>query len=209
MEIQAILKRLERNEGRFPRDAVEEAIAARDQITPELLNIIEYAKQNVEELTQDGDYMAHMYAMYLLAQFREERAYPAIVDLFSIPGEGVLEATGDLVTEDLDRILASVSNGDTRLMECLVEDEEVNGYARAAALDGMVVSVARGEKPREEVMAYFRTLCRGKLIRKHSHVWNGLVSRSAVLSLEELLDDIKQAYREQLVEESYINLERG
>lgn len=206
MEIQEILKRLERNEGRFPRSAVEEAIAARGQIIPELLNIIEYTKQKVAELTQDGDYMAHIYAMYLLAQFREERAYPALVDFFSIPGEVTIGATGDVVTSDLDRILASVSYGDTSLMERLVEDEEVNEYVRAAALAGMVASVAQGEKPREEVMAYYRSLFRSKLSREHSFAWDAAVSCSADLYPEEVFDDIKQAFKDHLIDEFFVDL---
>ena len=206
MEIQEILKRLERNEGRFPRNAVEEAISARDQIIPELLNIIEYTKQNVEELTQDGDYMAHIYAMYLLAQFREKRAYPALVDFFSIPGEVTIGATGDVVTSDLDRILASVSYGDTSLMERLVEDQEVNEYVRAAALAGMVASVAHGEKPREEVMAYYQSLFRSKLSREPSFAWDVAVSCSADLYPEEVFDDIKQAFKDHLIDEFFVDL---
>ena len=45
--------------------------------------------------------MAHIYAMYLLAQFREPRAYPLIVEFFSIPGDIALDTTGDVATEDL------------------------------------------------------------------------------------------------------------
>jgi len=216
MNIQELLKRLERNEGRFPREAVEEAITARDQIFPELLNVIEYTKQNVNELAQQGDYMAHIYAMYLLAQFREQRAYPVIIDLFSGPDDVTVDMTGDMVTEALDRILASVSHGDTSLMERLVEDEEVNEYVRAAAMDGMVVSVACGQKPREEVMAYYQSLFRGKFRREPSFAWASLVSSSTDLYPEEVYDDIKQAFNDHLVDEIFVDfpwveetLERG
>ena len=44
--------------------------------------------------------MAHIYAMYLLAQFREPRAYPLIVEFFSIPGDIALDTTGDVATEE-------------------------------------------------------------------------------------------------------------
>jgi hypothetical protein len=206
VNIQEILARLERNGGRFPRLALGEAVAAQSQITPELLSIIEYARQNVEKVREDGGYIAHLYAMYLLAQFRDERAYPALVDFFSIPGEFPLDATGDVVTEDLSRILASVSHGDTSLMERLAENEEADEYVRAAALDGMVISVAHGEKPREEVIAYFQSLFRGKLRREPSHAWSALVNCSADLHPAELLDDIKQAFEDHLVDESFVDL---
>jgi len=207
MNIQQILEKLEVNTGVFPRQAIQEAIAKREQVTPELLKILEYATQNVEELVERVDYMAHIYAMFLLAQFREKRAYPLIVNFYSIPGEVTLDVTGDVVTEDLDRILASVCGGDIGLMTKLVEDEQANEYVRNAALRGLVTLVARGELSREDAIAYFQSLFRGKLTREYSHIWNGLVSCSTDLYPEEVLDDIKQAFKDGLVDLMYIDLE--
>ncbi len=207
MNIQQILKELEVNTGIFPRQAVEEAISKREQITPELLRILERAEQNVEELWEREDYMAHIYAMFLLAQFRERRAYPLIVKFFSIPGEITLDLTGDVVTEDLARILASVSDGDISLMTSLVENEQANEYVRDAALEGLVTLVARGVRSRDEIMAYFQSLFREKLTREYSHIWNGLISSCTHLYPEEVLEDIKQAFEDDLVDEWYIDLE--
>ena len=86
MDTQEILRRLEFNDGTFPRSALEDAIIHRDSIIPKLLEIIERASQKAEELVEKENYMAHIYAIFLLAQFREKRAYPLIVDFFSIPG---------------------------------------------------------------------------------------------------------------------------
>lgn len=207
MNVQQILKELEVNTGVFPRQAVQEAIAKQEQITPELLRILEYAAQNVEELMERMDYMAHIYAMFLLAQFREKRAYPLIVNFFSIPGEATLDLTGDVVTEYLGRILASVCGGNIGLMTKLVEDDRANEYVRNAALRGLVTLVARDEQSREETMVYFQSLYRGKLTREHSHIWNGLVSCGTDLYPEEVMDDIKQAFKDGLIDGMYIDLE--
>lgn len=207
MRIREILKELEFNYGTLPRKALQAAVANKEQITPELLRVIEEAKQNVQELRYQENYMAHIYAMYLLAQFREERAYPLIADFFSIPGEITLDLTGDVVTEDLNRILASVSGGDTSCMKALIENESVHEYVRDAALQAMLVLVARGEKSREEVMSYYQSLFRGGLEREPALVWSGLVSCCSDLYPEEVLQDIRQAYRDDLVDEVFIDLE--
>lgn len=207
MKIQEILSELEFNYGTFPRKAIEDAIANREKITPELLKIIEHAEQNVDELVYQESYMAHIYAMYLLAQFREKRAYPLIVSFFSIPGEISLDLTGDVVTEDLGRILASVSHGDISLMTSLVENEDANEYVRGAAMEGLLTLVACGQKSREEIMSYFQSLFQGKLARDRSLVWSLLVSCCANLYPEEVLQDIKRAYENGLVEEGYIDFE--
>lgn len=192
-------------DGKFPRTALKNAIARREEITPDLLEILEDAAQNIEDLPRG--YMAHLYAMFLLAQFREERAYPLIVDFFSTPGEVVMDVTGDVVTEYLGRILASVSGGDPGLMKTLVENEEANEYVRSAAFRGLTSLVIQGELPREEMMVYLQHLFRGGIIREHSVLWNTLVSDSVRLYPEEVYEDIKQAYKDGLVETFFVGFE--
>jgi Protein of unknown function (DUF1186) len=85
MDVQEILPQLATNTGTFPREAVAQAIAQRETMTPELLRVLVEAQHNIEHL-RESEYMTHIYAMYLLAQFREPRAYPLIVEFFSIPG---------------------------------------------------------------------------------------------------------------------------
>src|SRR4030095_5031089 len=85
MDVQEILPQLATNTGTFPREAVAQAIAQRETITPELLRVLVEAQHNIDHLIE-SEYMTHIYAMYLLAQFREPRAYPLIVEFFSIPG---------------------------------------------------------------------------------------------------------------------------
>lgn len=207
MTIQEILQELEYNYGTFPREALQAAIVRREQITPKLLRVLEEAKENVRQLVRKERYIGHIYAMYLLAQFRERRAYPLIADFFSIPGDVTLDLTGDVVTEDLDRILASVCGGDSRMMESLAENKKANGYVRNAALRGLLVLVARGDKTREEVMRYYQSLFRGGLERESALVWSGLVSCCCALYPEEVLQDIEQAYADDLVDETYMDLE--
>jgi hypothetical protein len=86
MDVQEILQQLTTQTGTFPLEAVAQAIAQREAITPELLRVLAEAQHNIEHLIE-SDSMAHIYAMYLLAQFREPRAYPLIVEFFSIPGD--------------------------------------------------------------------------------------------------------------------------
>ena len=74
MDVQEILQQFATNTGTFPREAVAQAIAQREVITPELLRVLAEAQHDIEDLPE-SDSMAHIFAMYLLAQFREPRAY--------------------------------------------------------------------------------------------------------------------------------------
>jgi len=150
--------------------------------------------------------MAHIYAMFLLAQFREKRAYPLIVDFFSAPGDISLEATGDVVTEYLHRMLASVCCGDVSLIKQLAENEAADEYVRGAALDSLVCLVAAGQASREDVLAYYKSLFESGLSKEPSYFWDGLVSSSTDLYPEEVYPQIKRAFEEDLIDESFIDL---
>ena len=63
MDVQEILQQLTTHTGTFPREAVAQAIAQREEITPALLRVLAEARHHIEDL-QESDSMAHIYAMY-------------------------------------------------------------------------------------------------------------------------------------------------
>src|SRR2546425_4557786 len=139
MTIPEILKELELYTGRFPMKAMRAAIEQREAITPELLRVVEAVADNPTEFAKRDDYMSHLFALFLLAQFREKRAYPAIVKIFSAPGETPFDLAGDTVTEGLSRIFGSVYDGDPAALQSLVENDHANEYVRSAAIDTFLV----------------------------------------------------------------------
>jgi Protein of unknown function (DUF1186)/SEC-C motif len=207
METAGALLQFERFTGTFARAAVDAAVARREEITPELLRILEETVDRAEELDTEGDYMAHLYAMFLLAQFRETRAYSLVVRFASLPGKLLYSICGDFITEDLGRVLASVCGGELAGIQSLIENEATDEWVRGAALSSLVTLVAAGQKSRDEIVSYFAGLFRGKLVRKWSHVWDSLVCYSSDLYPEELLDDVKQAYEDGLVDPGYIRFD--
>ena len=208
MELAEVLKALERYTPQYPKEVVEAAVSMQEQITPELLRILEDTVTRAVEISAqdpDQDCYAHMYALFLLAQFRETRAYPFVVG-FARLSEDVLESlVGDAITEEFPRILASVCDGDLGPIKALIEDPALYEYARDAALISLTVLVAEGALHRDEVMAYFKSLFEGKLERKHSAVWDSLVAVSVDLYPEEVVEQIVAAYAEGLADPGFMN----
>jgi len=207
MTIPEILQELGPYTGKFPMKAMRAAIEQREAITPELLTLVEAMAANPTEFAQRDGHMLPVFALYLLAQFREKRAFPAVVKMFSAPGEIPYKLVGDTVTEGLKQIFASVYDGDAAPLHGLIENEEANEYVRDAAINALLVLEHTGQMPRAEVIDYFRNLFRGRLQRTHSFVWNGLVCAVADLPAPELMEEVRQAYSEGLVDESVADLE--
>ena len=206
MDVQPLLAQLERNEGHFPKAAIREAIAHREEIIPPLLKVLEAVARDPHSFAGDPKRMIHIYAMYLLAQFRESRAYPLLVQIFSAPGELPMDLAGDVVTEDLGSILASVSDGNITGMTSLVENEQANEFVRSAALKGIVALVACGRRSRDEVMAYFRGPFH-TLNRTPSYAWGSLASRCADLYPEEVIEELRMVFEDGLIESFYMGWE--
>lgn len=164
-----------------------------------MLQILEHVAENPSAYATDGDYFGHLFAIFLLAKFRESRAYPLLLRIVSLPGETVFELLGDVVTENLGAILASVSGDDDAGLKTLIENPEANEYVRSAALRGLVTQVAAGRRTRDEVMEYFAGLFH-RLDRRPNYVWSALAGRCADLCPLEVQQEIREAYEDGLIE---------
>jgi len=188
----------------FPRHALRQAVEKKDEITPHLLKALERAVDDPEDVLEAGD-DSYIYAMFLLAQFREKRAYPLIIKLASHPPELVDDLLGDIPTEDLANVLASVSTGDMGLIAELAENREAEEFARAAAIRSWLALVVSGDRSREEAMAYYKGLFEGGLEDRNEVVWSELVDAANDLFPEEVYDHIKKAYDDGLVDEYVVH----
>jgi hypothetical protein len=190
----------------FPRHALRQAVEKKDEMTPYLLKALERAADVPEDVLEAED-DSHIYAMFLLAKFREKRAYPLIIKLASHPPELVDGLLGDIPMEDLANILASVSMGDTSLIAELAENSEAEEFARAAAIRSWLALVVSGDRLREDAIAYYKSLFEGGLEDRNEVVWSELVDAANDLYPEEVYDHIKKAYDDGLVDEYIVDPE--
>jgi len=204
MEIDNILRELEQNRGYFPREAVEEAIRQREEITPYLHRAIQEATEHAQEAKEGDASLLPLYAMFLLAQFRDQGAYPLIVQLCRLPRETLDGLLGDTITEGLPRIIASVFDGNLAPVKSLIEDSSIDEFVRGSALRSLAILVHGGVLARIDVIAYFAELFRGKLEHEYSHVWDVLASEAVDLHAAILADDIRRGYEEGLLLTGYM-----
>jgi len=205
MTVPEIMAGLTPYTGHFPLAVVEAAIAQREEITPHLLRALEEVAKEPEKFASK-EMMLHIFATYLLAQFRDNRAYRPLTEMLAAPGDTADKLFGDTITERIKNILASVYDGDPQPVQRLVEGEDVYDYVRGAAVETFLVLTHTGQIPRQEVVDYYRDLFRGKLRREYHQVWNALACAVADLPAPELLEDLRQVYKDGLVDEGYADL---
>ena len=204
MTIEEILAKLNTYDySTFQREALQAAILQQEAIIPALLSIIERIASNPRFLDENPDYMGFTYSLFRLAQFKENRAYPLIVQYFAQLGPEVeaLDVTGDIVTEDLSRILASVCQGDLSLIKQLIEDSRVNEFVRSAALDSLVVLYNEGKLTYDELINYLKALINKKLDQKEDEsFWASLVFCCDIIYPGELYNLLMDCFKRELVD---------
>ena len=205
MKIDEIISLLEYNDGTLPRAALSNAIDEKEAIVPSLLQVIEDSAGKMKKIYDDEAYMLHIYALYLLAQFRETDAYLPIVRLFSFPGDLPVDITGDVVTGDLGRILASTFNGDVEPLKTLIEDKTLNEYVRSAGLNALCVLWGCGAISRQVVVDYFKHLFSDVLVGQTAYMWSSIIRSSLDLSPNEMVEEIEKAFQDDLVELFFFN----
>ena len=75
MEIKDILESFEAFDGQYKIEQVSVAIRKRAEITPHLLAILRKTLENAEQYAENKKYYAHIYALFLLAHFKEHEAH--------------------------------------------------------------------------------------------------------------------------------------
>ncbi len=187
--------------------ALVAATAQRDAITPALIAVLESVSANpAPHLKGHGD-CTYLFALYLLAQFRERSALDAFIRFFSLPGENALNLTGDMVTEHGAAFLASVCGGDPAPLLRLAHDENVNEFVRGQAIDGLLVQGVWDERPRDAVVTELRRLFSTLPKPGNAYLWASLVCAVCDYHAPELLPEIRTAFEETLVDEGVIGLD--
>ncbi len=198
MTVDEILSEFSQRQGYFPQEAVAAAVEQQASITSHLLASV---NRVAEPDTEEANNNLILFALFLLAQFREPRAYPLITHMISKPENLVRETLGDITTAGLDRILFSVFDGNPVPLKKVIEDENAYEFARSAALGALVMLYQTGKLKKTSMVEYFTELYRGRLKRDYNFVWTSLVQATARLGCDDLYDDARRAIQDDLVDE--------
>lgn len=186
----------------YPLNAMREAVKQREEITPHFLDYLKKTRGNYKSLNNDWWIIP---ASYLLAEFKVTEAFPLIIDLISLPKNVVEMLYGDLITEDMQNILASTYNGDFKLLAKFIEDDAIWEYSRLAGLEAIVVLYNEKVLSREKVIEYFSYLFHSGLKKETSSTWAILVSACMLLEVKELFEQCQTAFDEELVDRGWFH----
>lgn len=205
MEINDILQAFEIFEKEYKRNAVDAAIARREEIIPDLIGVLGNVLKDPEYYAdRDCHYFAHIYALLLLGYFKENRAHDVIVDLASLSGDLPNLLFGDSITGDLPIVLLRTCGGRVDRIKELILNKDAYDYCRGSALEALSYAVVEGYATREEVLSFYQELFTGNEASDLSCFHDTLAVCIYKLYPEELMETIEKAYEEGLIHPGYV-----
>lgn len=191
--------------GKFPKKQLEEIIENKEEVIPELLQVVDQFIEDPSIASNNPRYFGHIYAFFLLGQFREKALFYKLLQILHWSEEDLNLVFGDFITEGSGRILASVYNGDLDALKELLENEESYEFARGQAVAALTILVLQGQLDREDISNYYRQLLKTK--RLTPYLYADVIVSACDLHFEDLLEDIQWAYEKGLVDYGVINFD--
>ena len=191
MEINEIVEKLKYYTEDLPKEALKEAIKHKEEITPKLLEMLEYTKNNLEKIYYEEDeFFGYIYAIFLLAEFKETKAFPYLIDLINRDedeNEDIVDyIIGDDYPEYLPRLLASTYNGDDKALFDIIENNALNEFVRSSVLQTFAILYLNGIKDRNFIVSYFKKLLDDKKEEDNSYLYEEILVETEHLRLIEL-----------------------
>ena len=195
MEVKEIIEHLRYYTGELPKEALEESIKNKEKMIPELLKMLDYTEENLDNIyNEQNDFYGYIYAIFLLAEFREKRLFPYLIKLLNKDEEYVEYFIGDDYTEYIPRLLASSYNGDDEALFNIIEDNKKDEFIRSSVLQTFSILYLYGEKSREFILNYFRKLINDKKVNDASFLYHEIFNETESLRLIELEDVIEKTF---------------
>jgi hypothetical protein len=189
----------------LPRRALSQAIARNGVVTPAFLDILkDYVAHPSENARQED---AIFFAIHLLAQFREKRAYRPLMRLLALDPERVEAVLGDAATTTLPRVVASLFDGDPRPAQAIIENAQVDQFVRSSVLEALGFLTAQGEIDLEVFKKYLLWAYGELQPQANSMIWVAWQSAISLLGLNEFRSLVRKAFRTGKIHASIMSYE--
>jgi len=183
----------------YPKALIEEMIQRREEMIPALLAVVEDAGKHPKNYIDNDRWKALDFGAYLLAQFRETRAFKPLCTTLGHSAKVTEDLWGDLICEDMGRILASVYDGDDSPLRDLMLNRKAYEFARGAAVPRTYLCLLQaGKISRKELETYTEELLGKILERKPSYAWDGWTGLCADLGFSRLVPLMEKAFEDDL-----------
>ncbi len=199
MDVEEILRQLRFEDDVYPEDAMAEAEAHQEEITPFLLRALDRitAEPSLPDRYEEV-YSLPYFALELLATFGEKKAYPKVMTLFSLPEENLYQLFDEeYVERDLPRVLLAIFDGDFTDLKAHIQNREIMGNVRAAFLK--VYFVKKDAKESDKI-AFLRSLIAAEKEEPSFEFTQQIMDTILYYQYDEMKDDVQEMFDKWMID---------
>jgi hypothetical protein len=197
MNPQEIIAALSKPKG-LPRAALAAANEQRETLAPLFIAEIEryIGADGAGRAEPDGLF----FMFHLLGEWRETKAFPTLARFLRLPDEEMDRILDDAVTCTTHRVMTVVFDGDPQPLYDIILDPRANEFIRSRMIETLAMLVAGGRMERAQVVDFLGKCFSSLQPQGECFVWDGWQNAIAMLGLEELRPQVKEAFARELID---------
>lgn len=190
----------------LPEVAIRAAQQHREAITPRLIEVLRSATAAAKAgCVPNG--AAPTIALFLLAEFEVTEALPAVIEVLSMPDEDAYELFGDVLEDDISKLLAIFAATQLDVIDDLIQSEGISQYVRWTFANTYVQLFRDGRISRQMGLDRLGRLLREAIDSQDYQIGPGLILALLKFAPEECWGDIKRAYEAGIADDEILSLE--
>ena len=191
-----LIEKLYDNENKFNYETVKEIKKNKGKVNSYLL---EELSKNIENYNSEKGFPIFVdYALFLLAEFKEKKAFPLILKMLSIPHLDGFDVLGDGVMEKLSSIMVSVFDGDFKGLNEIIENKDIDSYIRNSALETYVYFYQNNLVDKKDLIQFLRKII--LLYNYDDDIYNFILTVIISTHLIEMIPDVKIMFEQDAID---------
>ena len=198
-----IIEEFNKNDGHFKKDAVIYARENKEKSKEELLEVLKEFTNNLSKWEKEKYNISVLYALYLLSEFRDERAFPQILKIleFKLPkGKDLYDYFGECIADRFSNFVVSTFNGDANSLYKIVDNKDLDPYSRSYALESLAYLCKKEKIKREKFLKYLEEKIKECDFSADERFTTGILTSAETINAIELIKPLRNLYTENLVD---------
>ncbi len=199
VDVDQVLLQLESETESLPLDAIRTIQKHPALFIPRLIDAIENAL-NVFESDRHPQSDTHLFALFLLTEFRAREAWPTLRRALLLPDEGSYCLFGQTGYECFPRILASFAAGHIEILDELLSHSELDPFVQMDVTQSFFYLVRDGGMTRDEAVGRLHGMLRAAIADADCQTATERLTELAKYVPHEALEEIRSAYHDDLID---------
>ncbi len=195
-DITTYIEQVSRWQDDFPENALAHLVDREEESKPYLRDLLAKTLKHYKEIPDD--YVGHIFAMYLLAQFRDPAGFEYALGFLRLPEPYPRVFFHDLLSQSYPAVIASCYANDPKPLYELILDTNISYLSRVVTVVSLSILVNRKALGRPEISEFLLKLIDQEKDKTFLAV---IAEEVADIHLSELYPKIKELYKAGLIDE--------